>query len=131
MERCVSELHESDTGLLKGYNAKMRKHILILFVLWGLLSTIAVIYLWSSNQKLERTNKILVESNEVLKKLVANEYESYQAINDCFVVQKGLCDPEDFKNRLQVLGDEADGLYDQQSVFKQQLQRLGVLNEKP
>ena len=105
--------------------------IIILIVLWGLLATGASFYLWNENQRLKEVNSILSESNGVLKKLVANEYESYQAINDCFVVKKGLCNPEDFKNSLQTLGDEADGLYGQISAFNQQLQRLGVSNEKP
>lgn len=79
------------------------------------------VYLWSKNQGLKETNSILSKSIEVHKKLVGNEYNSYQAINDCFVVKKGLCDPEDFKSKLQTLGDEADGLYNQISAFDQQL----------
>ena len=105
----------------------MRKHILVLLVLWGLLSTIAAIYFWNNNQKLERTNKILVESNEAHKKLVKNEAASYASIYTCFVEQRAQCDPEDFKSRLQTLGDEADGLYDQISAFNKQLQTLKVL----
>ena len=98
-----------------------RNLIIILIVLWGLLISGLSLYLWRENRKLREVNDTLSKSNEVHKRLVANEYESYQAINDCFVVKKGLCDPEDFKNRLQALGDEADGLYDQISAFNQQL----------
>lgn len=95
--------------------------IIILIVLWGLLATGLSIYLWNENQGLKETNSILSKSIGVHKKLVGNEYKSYQAINDCFVVQKGLCNPEDFKSKLQALGDEADELYHQISAFEQQL----------
>ena len=108
-----------------------RNLIIILIVLWGLLASGMSLYLWNENQRIKEVNSTLSESNEVHKRLVGNEYKSYQAINECFVLKKGLCDPEDFKNRLQTLGDEADGLYDQVSAFNQQLQRLGVSNEKP
>lgn len=90
-------------------------------MLWGLLATGLSLYLWTENQRIKEVNSILSESNDVHRRLVENEYKSYQAINDCFVVQKGLCNPEDFKNRLQTLGDEADGLYDQIHKFDQQL----------
>jgi len=93
-------------------------------VLWGLLVSGLSIYLWMENQRIKEVNTTLSKSNEVLKKLVANEYKSYQTINECFVVQKGLCDPEDFKNRLQVLGDEADGLYNQVATFNTELETL-------
>lgn len=99
----------------------MRRHILILLVLWGLFSTGAAIYFWNSNQKLKEVNNTLSESNEVHRRLVENEYKSYQTINDCFVVKKGLCDPEDFKSNLQTLSDAADGLYEQISAFNKQL----------
>ena len=98
-----------------------KRNFIILIVLWGLLATGLSIYLWKENRRLKDVQGILSESNEVHKRLVANEYESYQTINDCFVVQKGLCDPEDFKSKLQSLGDEADGLYEQISVFNQRL----------
>lgn len=108
-----------------------RNLIIILIVLWGILATGLSLYLWIENQRIKEVDDTLSKSNEVLKKLVANEYKSYTVINDCFVVQKGLCSPEDFKSQLQTLGDEADGFYDQISAFNQQLQRLGASNEKP
>ena len=100
-------------------------------MLWGLLVSGLSFYLWTENQRIKEVNDTLSKSNEVLKKLVANEYESYTSIYTCFVEQQGLCDPEDFKSKLQSLEDEGDKLYDQQSAFNQQLQRLGVSNEKP
>lgn len=103
-----------------------RRNFIILIVLWGVLATGLSLYLWIENQRIKEVDDTLSKSNEVLKKLVANEYKSYTVINDCFVVQKGLCNPEDFKGRLQVLGDEADELYDQLTAFNQQLQTLKV-----
>ncbi|KKR71500.1 MAG: hypothetical protein UU14_C0026G0010 [Candidatus Roizmanbacteria bacterium GW2011_GWB1_40_7] len=98
-----------------------RNLIIILIVLWGLLASGLSLYLWGENQRIREVNDTLSKSNEVHKKLVENEYKSYQAINDCFVLNKGLCNPEDFKSKLQALGDEADGLYDQISAFERQL----------
>ena len=89
--------------------------------MWGLLVSGLSFYLWRENQGLKKVNETLSKSNEAYKRLVANEYKSYQTINDCFVLKKGLCNPEDFKTRLQVLGDEADGLYDQIHELDQQL----------
>ena len=108
-----------------------KRNLIIILIVWGLLVSGLSVYHWSENQRLTEVNNTLSKSNEAHKKLVENEYKSYKAINDCFVVQKGLCNPENFKNSLQTLGDEADGLYDQISAFNQQLQRLGVSNEKP
>ena len=90
-------------------------------MLWGLLVSGLSFYLWTENQRIKEVNDTLSKSNEVLKKLVANEYESYTSIYTCFVEQQGLCDPEDFKSKLQALGDETDLFYDQIYEFDQQL----------
>jgi len=102
----------------------MRNKTLIFLVIWGVLSSGAAVYYWKTSQRLIETNRILNESNALHKQLVENEYKSYQAINDCFVVNRGLCNPEEFKSRLQALGDEADEFYKQIEIFGRQLQLL-------
>ncbi len=99
----------------------MKGHVHIFLILWGLLSTLAALYYFSSIQKLEKTNSILWQSNAAHKQLINNERESYEAINDCFVVKRGLCNPDEFKGKLQVLGDEADELYSQISLLENRL----------
>ena len=91
MEGCVPELHEPDTGLLKGHNVGMKKHTLIFLILLGMLSTSAVIYLWSNNQKIEGVNKILVESNAdpksnivECKKIPIETQTKIEAVNETF-----------------------------------------------
>lgn len=78
-------------------------------------------YLFNTTQHLEQTNQILSQSNITHKKLVTNERASYEAINDCFVVKRGLCNSDEFREKLQVLGDEADELYTQISLLDKQL----------
>lgn len=103
---------------------KNKKHKLpvLLIIICGAVASISMVLLWRDNQKLKETNNTLLKSNEVHRKLVENEYKSYQAINECFVLKKGLCDPEDFKSKMQTLGDEAESFYNQISILDEQIQ---------
>lgn len=98
----------------------MRKYNLFLLFLI-LITTTAAIYFWRSNQELKNTNSLLRESISLHKKAIAVEAKSYYTINDCFVINRGLCDTEDFKNTLQTLGNEADGLYNEISKLETKL----------
>ena len=99
----------------------MRKHTTPLLLVWGLISTIAALYFWNTNHRQDRVNALLTESVSLHKKAIAVEAKSYYAINDCFVVNRGLCNANDFKNKLQSLGDESDKLYEQISFLEKQL----------
>lgn len=99
----------------------MKKHTTLLLTTWGILATITALYFFNNTQKLEQANSMLRQSNAAHKKLTTNERASYEAINDCFVVKRGLCNPAEFKEKLQVLGDEADGLYNQISLLENRL----------
>ena len=99
----------------------MKKHTTLMFTIWGLLSTLAALYFFTATQTLKQTNSILRQSNAAHKKLITNERASYEAINDCFVVKRGLCNPDEFKVKLQVLGDEADVLYSEISLLENRL----------
>lgn len=99
----------------------MREYKVKILFIWGVISTLTAFYFFNTTQHLEHTNKILSQSNIAHKKLITNERTSYEAINDCFVVRRGLCNPAEFKEKLQVLGDEADGLYSQISLLENQL----------
>ncbi|MDQ5901136.1 MAG: hypothetical protein QG600_714, partial [Patescibacteria group bacterium] len=66
----------------------MRKDNLLLLFL-ALITTIAAIYFWRSNQELKNTNSLLRESISLHKKAIAVEAKSYYAINDCFVINRG------------------------------------------
>lgn len=96
----------------------MKKHISILLTFWALLSTVAAIYYWNNNHRLEVNNQTLTESNALHKKLVGVEFESFKIINDCFVVNRGLCNTQEFESKLKTLGDEAESLYDQISILE-------------
>ncbi|OGM55595.1 hypothetical protein A3F62_02175 [Candidatus Woesebacteria bacterium RIFCSPHIGHO2_12_FULL_44_11] len=104
----------------------MRQQITVLLILWGIFSTSIAIFFWNKAQKLNAVNKTLFQSNELHKELVKNEVASYEAINDCFVVNRGLCEPKDFKKKLETLGDEADELYSQIHSYDKQIQTLKV-----
>ena len=99
----------------------MRKHVQTLLIIGGLLSILVAFYFFSTTLKLAQANSILLQSNSIHKKLITNERESYEAINDCFVVKRGLCNSDEFKEKLQVLGDEADELYIQISLLDKQM----------
>jgi len=99
----------------------MREYKVKILFIWGLISTLTAIYFLNTNQHLEHTNQILSQSNITHKKLVTNERTSYEAINDCFVVRRGLCNPAEFKEKLQVLADEADELYAHISLLDKQM----------
>lgn len=99
----------------------MREHKVKGLFIWGGISTMVAFYLFNTTQHLEQTNQILSQSNVAHKKLVTNERASYKAINDCFVVKRGLCNSDEFRKKLQVLGDEADELYTQISLLDKQL----------
>jgi hypothetical protein len=99
----------------------MREHKVKGLFIWGVISTMVAFYLFNTTQHLEQTNQILSQSNITHKKLVTNERASYEAINDCFVVKRGLCNSDEFREKLQVLGDEADELYTQISLLDKQL----------
>jgi uncharacterized protein (UPF0333 family) len=98
----------------------MRKDNLLLLFL-ALITTIAAIYFWRSNQELKNTNSLLRESISLHKKAIAVEAKSYYAINDCFVINRGLCNANDFKTKLQSLGNESDSLYNQISLLEAKL----------
>ncbi|MEK7550821.1 MAG: hypothetical protein AAB535_03500 [Patescibacteria group bacterium] len=100
-----------------------KRYLLPLTIAWGLLAS-AALYLWVNNQKLEVRNKTLTDSNEIHRRLIENEVESYRTIYDCFVVNRGQCNPDDFKDKLQTLGDEASEFYKQIEIFDQRLQLL-------
>jgi hypothetical protein len=99
----------------------VKKQVQILLIAWGIVSTIVALYFFSTTQKLAQANSILLQSNAAHKKLITNERESYEAINDCFVVKRGLCNSDEFKEKLQVLGDEAEVLYSQISLLENRL----------
>jgi len=100
----------------------MNKKYLLLLLAWGLVASGISLYLWIENQKLRELNISFSESNQVHRRLIENEVESYRTIYDCFVVNRGQCNPDGFKNKLQTLGDEAEGLYGQISILDKQLQ---------
>lgn len=91
----------------------MKKHTTLLLTTWGILATITALYFWHTNQQQKNVNALLTESISLHKKALANEVSSYYAINDCFVVKRGLCNADEFKSTLRTLGDQADGIYNQ------------------
>jgi hypothetical protein len=99
----------------------MRKHTTLLLLAWGIISTTTAIYFWNATQSEARKNNLLTESISLHKKAIANEAKSYNAINDCFVVNRGLCDADDFKDTLRTLGDEADGIYSKISALEAEI----------
>lgn len=99
------------------------KRVQTSLIIWGVLSTIAVFYFWNANQRQEKVNTLLTESISLHKKVIANEVKSYYAIDDCFVVNRGLCNAEEFKNKLQILGDESYELYSQISLLETELNK--------
>lgn len=100
----------------------MRKHITLLLTTWAVISTITAIYFWNTNQNQAKTNLLLTESISLHKKAIANEAKSYNAINDCFVVNRGLCNANDFKSTLQTLGDQADEIYNQIAIIEKEIE---------
>lgn len=99
----------------------MRKHTTLLLIIWGVLTSITTIYFWSSTQKQEKRNALLTESISLHKKALSNEVKSYYAINDCFVVKRGLCDADEFKNTLQTFGDQANEIYNKIAIIEKEI----------
>lgn len=99
----------------------MRKHKTTILLVWATISTITTLYFWNSSYKQEKINSLLNQSITLHKQAIANEANSYKAINNCFVVNRGLCDADEFKNTLQGLGDEADVIYSQIANIESQL----------
>jgi hypothetical protein len=99
----------------------MRKHTTLLLCAWGIISTVTALYFWNASQTQKQVNTLLTESISLHKKAISNEAKSYSAINNCFVKNRGLCDADEFKNTLQSLGDEADGIYNQIANIESQL----------
>ena len=79
----------------------MKQHIQTILIVWGILTTITILYFFTVIQKQERINTLLTESISLHKKAIANEVSSYNAIHDCFVTKRGLCDADEFKEKLQ------------------------------
>lgn len=99
----------------------MIKHKTTLLLAWAIISTITGLYFWSLSYKQENINSLLNQSIALHKQAIANEAKSYNAINDCFVVRRGLCNADEFKDTLQILGDEADIIYNQIVDIESQL----------
>lgn len=92
-----------------------------MLIIWGLFSTVAALYFWNDNQKQEKINTLLTESIALHKQALSNEVKSYYAINECFVVKRGLCNAGEFKKTMSTLGDEADRLYSHIANIESQL----------
>jgi len=99
----------------------MRKHKTTILLAWGIISSLATLYFWNASHKQEKMNSLLNQSITLHKQAIANEAKSYNAINDCFVVREGLCNAEEFKDTLKVLGDEADTIYGKIVVIENEL----------
>lgn len=78
--------------------------------------------MWNATQKLTRTNSIQKESISLHKKAIANEVKSYSVIYDCFVTERGLCSPDEFKQNLLTLEGEADEIYSRISLLADDLE---------
>jgi len=99
----------------------MKKYIPLLLTAWGIISTLAALYFLNAYHIQKNTNILFSESIALHKKAIANEAQSYNAINDCFVINRGLCDADEFKNTLQSLGDEADEIYNEISLLEREI----------
>lgn len=99
----------------------MRKHKTTILFVWGIVGTLTALYFWNTSYKHEKINSLLNQSIALHKQAIANEAQSYNAINDCFVVRRGLCNAEEFKDTLKVLGDEADAIYGKIVVIENEL----------